>query len=209
MALAPPVTIGELTNVPAPGSQIAAQWAQDATSRIVHRFANRTALEAWAAPAGSFAVTLDDVTLFRRKGGAWSRITPYTASATGVGLAGLAANTWTQVVTLTIPTEPSARQVDATWHLRYDRWPPFAGAARILVDGGVACQWDWQAQPEVAPPDGLVRIYLANLSVRNWPIVANKAIVVTGQIWCSNGTSQTTTYANGINNQFSISAVGV
>jgi hypothetical protein len=43
---APPITIGELSNVPAPGSPVASSWAQDATKRIVQRFPTVAALKA-------------------------------------------------------------------------------------------------------------------------------------------------------------------
>jgi hypothetical protein len=46
----PPIQIGELTDVPAPGSPIASQWAQEASARIVHRFATAAA-RATAFPA--------------------------------------------------------------------------------------------------------------------------------------------------------------
>jgi hypothetical protein len=36
----PPITIGELSNVPAPLSPVASAWCQDATERIVHHFAS-------------------------------------------------------------------------------------------------------------------------------------------------------------------------
>lgn len=66
-----PITVGELTDVPAPGSPIAAQWAAEVSNRIVHRFANYTAVNAWAAANGSFAVALDTGQIWERKAGIW------------------------------------------------------------------------------------------------------------------------------------------
>jgi hypothetical protein len=42
----PPITIGELTDVPAPGSPIASQWTQEVSGRIFHRFATAAARNA-------------------------------------------------------------------------------------------------------------------------------------------------------------------
>jgi hypothetical protein len=71
LAAAPPVTIGELVDVPAPGSPIASQWAQEVTNRAVHRFANNAARDAWAAANGSLAYTADRGRLWMRVAGAW------------------------------------------------------------------------------------------------------------------------------------------
>src|SRR5262245_52957510 len=67
-----PTTIGELTNVPAPGDPIRSQIIQDLSSRVVQRFASLAALQAqWAsAPNGARALPLDT---FR----------PYTKRAAG------------------------------------------------------------------------------------------------------------------------------
>ncbi len=71
LAANPPITIGELTDVPAPGSAIASAWAQEVSGRVVQRFANLTALNTWAADNGSVAITLDLNLLWRRVAGAW------------------------------------------------------------------------------------------------------------------------------------------
>lgn len=69
-----PITVGELTDVPAPGSPIASAWAQEASNRVVQRFANKAALDAWAAANGSVAVTLDTNRLYLRIAGVWTYI---------------------------------------------------------------------------------------------------------------------------------------
>lgn len=208
LATVPPIQIGSLTNVPAPGSQLAAQWAQDASGLVVHRFSNRAALDSWAAPVGALAVTVDDGVLYRRKGGQWSRLTPYLDAVVGVGLAGLVANTWTNVATLSIPSDSAARVVDVQWHLRYDRWPPYAGAAQLLVDGVAVTQWDFRPEPEVAPGDGAQRTYMAALAVKGYPLATGHAVPIVGRIWSNFGTSQTVTYASGQYNRLAVSAVG-
>jgi hypothetical protein len=72
----PPVTIGELTDVPAPGSPIASPWAQETTNRIMHRFVNVAERDAkWpAAVAGSGAlcVTTGDGTVYVALAGLWN-----------------------------------------------------------------------------------------------------------------------------------------
>lgn len=51
MATNPPITIGELVDVPAPGSGVKSQWCQEITNRIHHRFATPAArLAAFTAP---------------------------------------------------------------------------------------------------------------------------------------------------------------
>lgn len=85
-AMAPPMTIGELADVPTPGSQIAAQWAQEVSSRVVQRYANKVALDAWAdAPIGARAVTTNDSVEFYRVGGGWARATVFQAATVGTG----------------------------------------------------------------------------------------------------------------------------
>lgn len=71
-AATPPVTVGELVDVPAPGSPIASAWAQEVSNRIIHRFATTAAMNAWTATDGARAVvTAAPFTEYRRIGGAW------------------------------------------------------------------------------------------------------------------------------------------
>jgi hypothetical protein len=94
-ATVPPITIGEISDVPTVGSAIASQWAQEVTNRIVHRFANVAARDAWAAADGSMCITLDTYTHWLRRAGAWVTWNPKsvvgravgTNPATGVGSA--------------------------------------------------------------------------------------------------------------------------
>lgn len=110
----PPITIGDLTNVPAPGSPIAAQWAQDASTRVVHVFASKAAIDAWTtAPNGCYAHDTGTGVLWYRIAGVWSQFTPW--HATGIGIAAAAGQV--VVASLTIPADPGPRTVSATCHL--------------------------------------------------------------------------------------------
>jgi hypothetical protein len=86
LAAAPPVTIGELTNVPAPGSPIQSAWAQSATNRILHRFATIAARDAgFTSPAeGTQCIVTATKRRYISRGGAWS-IDGWYAQAGRVG----------------------------------------------------------------------------------------------------------------------------
>jgi len=72
-ATVPPVTIGELTDVPTVGSSIASQWAQEVSNRAIHRFATKVLLDGWAAADGSFGYVSGEHRYYLRDGGAWTR----------------------------------------------------------------------------------------------------------------------------------------
>lgn len=65
----PPVTIGELADVPAPGSGVKSAWAQEVSNRVVQRFATvadrDTRWPAATAGRGAMCVTLDTDTLWK------------------------------------------------------------------------------------------------------------------------------------------------
>lgn len=69
----PPITIGELIDVPAPGSAIASAWTQEATQRIVHRFATAAARDAQYTNrlTGALAYTIDTKRLCMWDGVGW------------------------------------------------------------------------------------------------------------------------------------------
>lgn len=80
LAANPPVTIGELADVPAPGSAILSAWTQEVSRRIVHRFATVAARDA-AYPAalagpGAVSYTFDTGTVWAVNGAgtAWAAI---------------------------------------------------------------------------------------------------------------------------------------
>lgn len=72
----PPVTIGELTDVPAPGSPIASYWGQEVTRRIVHRFPDAATRDAQypAAAAGYGAVCAVWNVPYISDGSTWSQL---------------------------------------------------------------------------------------------------------------------------------------
>lgn len=70
----PPIIVGELTDVPAPGSEIDAQFHQEVAHRVVHRFASTTALNNWAAANGSLAFVTANGTHYQRVSGVWRAI---------------------------------------------------------------------------------------------------------------------------------------
>lgn len=70
--MASPITIGELTDVPAPNSPVNAQFHQEVANRIVHRFATDAALYAWSGAAdGSVAYSAESHTFSVRHTGYW------------------------------------------------------------------------------------------------------------------------------------------
>lgn len=90
LAANPPVTIGELNDVPSPGSPIASQWSQEVTRRILHRFATVAARDAAypaaTAAAGAICVTLDTGFVWTVRGGIWC---PVAGTVVAGGSAGI------------------------------------------------------------------------------------------------------------------------
>lgn len=186
MALTPPITIGELTDVPAPGSQIAAQWTQEVSSRVVQRFPTKAALVAWAAPIGARAVQLDNGVEWRRMAGGWSQVTPWTGHASGIEWQAVDLS---QVIlaTVGIPADPGPRIATVTCNVRIDLTLMATANLYILVDGvavvaGSTTRYDsssigapsWQirhltlAATDVNIPTGRV----VNVSTRIDPVAA-------------------------------------
>jgi len=67
----PPITVGELVDVPAPESPVNAQFHQEVAHRIIHRFATVPTKNTWAAANGSMAFVTATGTHYLRQGGAW------------------------------------------------------------------------------------------------------------------------------------------
>ena len=107
-------TIGELTNVPEPGAPLQSQWAQDATNRIVHRYASKAALDVWAAPVGTYAQTLDDGMLWRRYTGGWSHQLPRAFATIGVVLTQVGALLG-PMAQITVPPDPAPRTLSVVY----------------------------------------------------------------------------------------------
>ena len=109
----PPITIGELIDVPAAGSPIGSAWAQEATNRIVHRFANSATRDAQFTNrlTGVLAYSIDTRRLCMWDGVGWLILSEYPtvvpagspntivwphsngASSTKVGASGWTSNT--------------------------------------------------------------------------------------------------------------------
>lgn len=180
LALVPPITIGELVDVPAPGSQIAAQWAQEVSARVIHRFANFAALNAWAAPSGSFAVTLDTGVLWRRFGAAWGQQTPWQGTGTpaAVSAPGAGGPTNAIVNTLVIPADPGLRVATVHQSMTFQR---YAGnpqqIVQLLVNG---TNYGQTIFPQSAQdPTGIGGTWPYHVAkTANIPLGANAAVTV-------------------------------
>lgn len=72
----PPITIGELADVPAPGSYVASNWAQEVSNRVIHRFATVAAMNAWSAANGSMAYVTATTAYYQRWSGTWVIMAP-------------------------------------------------------------------------------------------------------------------------------------
>jgi hypothetical protein len=152
LVLVPPIQIGSLSNVPAPGSQIAAQWAQDASGLLLHRFASKASLDGWAAPNGAYAATTDGI-LWRRVAGAWSRVTPWSATTLGTGPPG-SAGTFT-IATINVPADPGPRLITASCFLRIDKYGPAAPMfVRLLLNGVAVVEATLPTTVDIKPFSG-------------------------------------------------------
>jgi len=80
LAANPPITIGELADVPAPGSAILSAWTQEVSRRCLHRFASVAARDAAypaaGAGAGAICYTSDTGTIWTVIGAAWVAAAP-------------------------------------------------------------------------------------------------------------------------------------
>jgi hypothetical protein len=164
-ALTPPITIGSLTTVPAPGSQLAAAWAQQASTRIVHAFPTKAAIDGWAAPDGCRAVQTDNGREWRRIGASWSLVTPWFTSAAGVVLDGVQSGI---VSTVGIPSDPYTRIADVAANFRI-----FVGDS-IQVTVGIQVANVDQVQAQYLQGNHNVSLHATNIVV-----AANVATQVT------------------------------
>lgn len=109
-ATVPPIRLGELTDVPTPGSSIASTWAQEVTARARHRFPTVAARDTYWPPAsagnGAHCVTTDSGSQWVSNGTAW---VPMHGTVLKAGYQGLpdqnTANTgWYDMVTIEAAT---------------------------------------------------------------------------------------------------------
>jgi hypothetical protein len=80
---APPITIGELTDVPTYDSAIASPWAQEVSRRIVHRFASTAERDSKYPAAGAGVGAMCEVgsVLYICDGGKWADLAQRSALA--------------------------------------------------------------------------------------------------------------------------------
>jgi hypothetical protein len=180
-AVVPPITVGSLTNVPVPGSQIAAQWAQDVTGYVVHRFASKASLVAWAAAAvGAFAVQTDNGVLWRKVAGGWSQQTPWTGHALGSDWS-FADTAPRKVAAFNIPADPAPRR--ATLHItqRVDLVVGNTATVDLAVDGVTQTSVFVDARSDANPPSVPFHVHNAAPSAGNVSIPTGRAVEVA--IW--------------------------
>jgi hypothetical protein len=130
------VTIGSLTNVPAPGDDLRSPWAQDVTKLGVHIFATKAALDAAPWPGlvnGAHAWVVDTGKRYVRMGGIWytpNQILGY-ASQNVSGAIGTSA-----VFNPGIgATCPAGRRVRFTAHINCSGGGTPALVAQVTIDG--------------------------------------------------------------------------
>lgn len=175
-AVVPPITIGSLTNVPAPGSQIAAQWAQDASRMLVHQFATIGAIATWAAPNGSFAVALDTGVVYRRFAGAWGQYTPWTGSAAGVAV-NFSTTVTQQASVLNIPIDGCTRVADISCFLRLDLFNTSSAQVELRFDGVSAATYT-VPQTNISLPLGANWPWSVSLQASNITVPAGRTVPV-------------------------------
>jgi hypothetical protein len=127
LAANPPITIGELTDVPAPGSPIASAWTQEVTRRTMHRFATVAARDAAypaaAAGAGALCITLDTATVWVVNNAAtWVPHRPLNGTAYGVthysntlGANTPLSNAQVLLCSVAMPSAPAGSLLDISW----------------------------------------------------------------------------------------------
>jgi hypothetical protein len=99
-AAVPPITIGELTNVPTPGAAINSPWTQDVTNRVVHRFATTAARDGWTGRGpGSLAYVTGTKQLFQWDGTGWAILYEPQQTWNPVWSAGITAGNGTWLAT--------------------------------------------------------------------------------------------------------------
>jgi hypothetical protein len=173
LAANPPITIGELSDVPAPGSAIASTWAQEVSARVLHRFVDYSALQAWAAPNGSQALTLDPFgRVWHRAGGQWVM----------TGWTGVNGRELYEAAAATPASVTSGTPVPLTWNETVDSAGLAGPGATVLTwPGGHDGMWLVTFVAQMAGPtaSGLVR-----LAVGGGPLARNydSPITTSGQI---------------------------
>jgi hypothetical protein len=143
----PPVTIGELTDVPAPGAPVASQWATEVTRRSVHRFATvaarDTAYPAASAGPGAVCITLDTGTVWVVFGATWTRYKPSQGTPFGLTFysavqSGNVALTTSATVNLAVnlPAMPAGTMLDVSFQAYVNCGAVGTGGGQAFMDYG-------------------------------------------------------------------------
>lgn len=86
MTFQPPITVGELTDVPAPRSAVVAPFHQEVANRVIHRFPSTTAMTNSNLVDGSLAYVTGagGRAYYERRGGIWSMTTLQAGSTNNI-----------------------------------------------------------------------------------------------------------------------------
>lgn len=111
------VQIGSQSDVPAPGDPIVSPWYQDTSRKLVHQFASKSALDAWAAADGSVGMIPPGI-LYVRRSGVWRLYDafPVLTSSTNVAGSNCPQGITTLGGTLSVPSGPVNRVFTVWWH---------------------------------------------------------------------------------------------
>lgn len=144
----PPIRVGSLPDVPAPGSAIASHWAQAASAMVAHVFptaADRAAL--WPnPPAGAVSTAMDRNYLERYNGLTWVRVggtlsfQPAYSAPAGAGSGGAIVPGGTGRVARW--TMPRATTVRAHYAVLLGATGPYTGQLFLLSVSGGATIWN-------------------------------------------------------------------
>jgi len=141
--MADPITIGSLTDVPAPNSPINAQFHQEVAHRIVQRFASKSALDAWVAEPGAVAwVNTSPPVLWLRSSAGWCRQTPWGKTVIGTAVQTIPAEPVNTVfASVTIPTDPGPRVALFSAHVVPILNPNVDTTLEVVAAGVMQAQW--------------------------------------------------------------------
>jgi hypothetical protein len=131
MATVPPIQVGSLTDVPAPGSQISATFHQEVANRVVQRFTNKAALDAWTAEAGTVAIALDTGILYRRMAAGWAQITPWVGSVPDGAHVNPSDVNGVNLMTVNVPADPGVRVANVSTSVLIEVTPAPSGTSPV------------------------------------------------------------------------------
>jgi len=156
-------------------SQIAAQWAQDVSGLVVHRFPTTVGLQAWAAPNGVLAIAVDTGLVWQRRGGVWSQYTPWTGTNTGVALNFTVATQ--QASLLNIPADPGPRVASISCFIRVDLFANNSAVVELRFDGFAQAQFAIPRTTQLIP-DGLNNTWNVSLQANSIAVPVGRVVPV-------------------------------